>query len=458
MATIFPSNPTIGDTYNGYMWTGTAWDITGVDLTASYQPLVASVSSTELGYLDGVTSAIQTQLDAKSTASKSETLTNKTVNLTSNTLTGTISQFNTALSDDNFETINGYDYPKNKSFDHTNRLMGAYNTVSGFDTNQGDFGPTDTSSPIVYIGGSTSGSNFSLPPTTSLNYGEALTVINTSTASVNVKTNSGTLINVLEPGHTFKYTYSNATGTGVTGGWIYSQIGFSEGRINISATTTSDVDPLTIKSKNGHGGSGFAGFVTLENTQSGATNTKKYIRMNGTGGLEIINSAYNDNIFTLADNGDLSEINNITANGTINGVTLNNDAWTSFTPALSTENGTWTIGNGTIEAAYKLIGKTCHFRAKITVGSTTSIGAGTLNIGLPFTAKNANYQFPVSLLDAGNAWYQATANGMYLNNTSKFAMICYSGTGRTSSGVTNNTPFSFLDGDYISVSGSYEIA
>lgn len=69
MATIFPSNPTVGDTYNGYMWTGTAWDITGVDLTASYQPLVASVSSTEIGYLDGVTSAIQTQLNAKASTS-----------------------------------------------------------------------------------------------------------------------------------------------------------------------------------------------------------------------------------------------------------------------------------------------------------------------------------------------------------------------------------------------------
>ena len=43
------------------------------------QPKVANVSDTEIGYLDGVTSAIQTQLDDKSTASKTETLTNKTL-------------------------------------------------------------------------------------------------------------------------------------------------------------------------------------------------------------------------------------------------------------------------------------------------------------------------------------------------------------------------------------------
>lgn len=39
----------------------------------------ATLSTAELNFVDGVTSAIQTQLDAKSTASKTETLTNKTI-------------------------------------------------------------------------------------------------------------------------------------------------------------------------------------------------------------------------------------------------------------------------------------------------------------------------------------------------------------------------------------------
>jgi hypothetical protein len=43
------------------------------------QAVVANVSDVEIGYLDGVTSAIQTQLDDKSTASKTETLTFKTL-------------------------------------------------------------------------------------------------------------------------------------------------------------------------------------------------------------------------------------------------------------------------------------------------------------------------------------------------------------------------------------------
>ena len=49
-----------------------------VDTTA-IQAKVANVTDTEIGYLDGVTSGIQAQLDDKSTASKSETLTNKTL-------------------------------------------------------------------------------------------------------------------------------------------------------------------------------------------------------------------------------------------------------------------------------------------------------------------------------------------------------------------------------------------
>ena len=44
-----------------------------------------------------------------------DTLTNKTVNLTSNTLSGTVAQFNTALSDDNFVTLTGTETLTNKT-------------------------------------------------------------------------------------------------------------------------------------------------------------------------------------------------------------------------------------------------------------------------------------------------------------------------------------------------------
>lgn len=68
------------------------------------QAVVANVDSTEIGYLDGVTSSIQTQLNSKAAATTavtltgSETLTNKTltapvINLSLNAQTGTTYTF-----------------------------------------------------------------------------------------------------------------------------------------------------------------------------------------------------------------------------------------------------------------------------------------------------------------------------------------------------------------------------
>lgn len=60
------------------------------------------------------------------TLAGSETLTNKTINLTSNTLTGTTAQFNTALSDGDFATLAGTETLTNKTIDLTsNTLVGS---------------------------------------------------------------------------------------------------------------------------------------------------------------------------------------------------------------------------------------------------------------------------------------------------------------------------------------------
>jgi hypothetical protein len=85
-----------------------------VDTTA-IQARVADVSDTEIGYLNGVTSAIQTQLDAKSTESKTETLTNKSISLGSNTVTSTLAQLNTAISDADVASLAGTETLTNKT-------------------------------------------------------------------------------------------------------------------------------------------------------------------------------------------------------------------------------------------------------------------------------------------------------------------------------------------------------
>ena len=70
------------DAVGGMLGTGLTYNDTANTITVdttNIQLRVTGVSDTEIGYLDGVTSAIQTQLDNKSTASKTETLTNKTL-------------------------------------------------------------------------------------------------------------------------------------------------------------------------------------------------------------------------------------------------------------------------------------------------------------------------------------------------------------------------------------------
>lgn len=51
------------------------------------------------------------------------TFTNKTINLSSNTLTGTVAQFNTALSDDDFTTLTGSETLTNKTISFSSNTL-----------------------------------------------------------------------------------------------------------------------------------------------------------------------------------------------------------------------------------------------------------------------------------------------------------------------------------------------
>jgi len=93
---------------------------------------VGDVSNTEIGYLNGVTSAIQTQIDGKISATSLDSLENKTIDLADNTVTGTIAEFNAALSDADFATLSGTETLTNKSIDlASNTLSG---TIAQFNT------------------------------------------------------------------------------------------------------------------------------------------------------------------------------------------------------------------------------------------------------------------------------------------------------------------------------------
>jgi hypothetical protein len=72
---------------------------------------------------------------------------------------------------------------------------------------------------------------------------------------------------------------------------------------------------LIITNNNHHGGSNYAGMITMTNTNGNATNPNKYLRLNATGSLEVVNSLYSNTIFSLSDIGDVVA-NSFSGNGT----------------------------------------------------------------------------------------------------------------------------------------------
>ena len=81
---------------------------------------------------------------------------------------------------------------------------------------------------------------------------------------------------------------------------------------------------INILGSNTVGGTGYTDFIRVTNNSAGATNATKTIRVNNTGGIEFLNSAYTAQTLTLGDNGILS-----IGGGNV-ATTSNNDATTNY--------------------------------------------------------------------------------------------------------------------------------
>ena len=99
-----PYIPTAAIAAKGDLIVGEANDDVTILSAASTNGFVLNVNSSTTSGLAWVDSAASTQ-----------TLTNKSVSLTTNTLTGTIAEFNTALTDQNFATVAGSETLTNKT-------------------------------------------------------------------------------------------------------------------------------------------------------------------------------------------------------------------------------------------------------------------------------------------------------------------------------------------------------
>jgi hypothetical protein len=87
-----------------------------------------------------------------------------------------------------------------------------------------------------------------------------------------------------------------AGGNVITTGAVYSNFN----------TNTANTGSFMATGGNTKGGTGYLDFLVARNTSGGATNPYKWFRLNSTGGLEIVNSAYSTNLLNLSDAGALS--------------------------------------------------------------------------------------------------------------------------------------------------------
>jgi hypothetical protein len=119
-----PSTPAAGQVYFDtgdnimYFWNGTAW----TSMSGSAEVIQDTVSTMILDgtgldkSYDDPSGTLTLSIDSTvTTNSGTQTLTNKSINLSSNTVTGTIAQFNTALSDADFATLAGTETLTNKT-------------------------------------------------------------------------------------------------------------------------------------------------------------------------------------------------------------------------------------------------------------------------------------------------------------------------------------------------------
>lgn len=121
-------------------------------------------------------------------------------------------------------------------------------------------------------------------------------------------------------------------------------------------------------------------------------------------------------------------------------------AWVAYTPTLTN----MALGNGTIVARYKQIGKTVHAMVTLTLGTTSTVGTDA-TISFPVTPKgSANLHGVGRFLDiSGNVafagWWREPAG----------VLGCNTGGGNFGN-LTAATPFVWANTDVIVVSVTYE--
>jgi hypothetical protein len=130
-------------------------------------------------------------------------------------------------------------------------------------------------------------------------------------------------------------------------------------------------------------------------------------------------------------------------------VTALTASWTTYAPTWSSATGSPSIGNGTITAGYRQVGKTVDYSGQLIIGSTTTVaGTGQWRMSMPVPASAT---FPVHV---GSCWIFSPvyAGTCQINSTTILEFTA------TDSAITGTTPYIMGTGDQMRWSITYEAA
>lgn len=131
--------------------------------------------------------------------------------------------------------------------------------------------------------------------------------------------------------------------------------------------------------------------------------------------------------------------------------TSDDGAWATYTPTVSGI----TLGNGAVVGRWTKVARTVHVQVKVTIGSTTVMNNGAF-VSLPVTGivLGTRGRADVVLVDVGATFY---GNVIGLLDASSIAAFLQQASGAIAH-FSATTPFTWVAGDEINYSATYEAA
>lgn len=127
-------------------------------------------------------------------------------------------------------------------------------------------------------------------------------------------------------------------------------------------------------------------------------------------------------------------------------------AWKAWTPTLTN----LTLGNGTLDCQYFKIGRTVHWKFKMTLGTTSSVGT-TPTFSLPFTpADFTELEASPGIAVDTSAVVRAPLTTFATGGACALLCTNSAGTFTVVASVTATQPFTWANTDIIMASGTFE--